>query len=180
MAIYHSPKHYGGMAWKRNDNKKKQQNQAFFGKKYCKSYFLLCFLDFSYEIALGCRRYLRKLDKSCIFYNIYWKQLFISYAPVLRKFNWGILATWEFSFPFPQFNTVFCLNPRNLHIFQFKYTHFTCSKINKLIHKILHTSAQVFTFCCSIRSGMEPTKAFTLGNFSCSCSTGLLWTLKKR
>lgn len=84
--------------------------------------------------------------KSCISYNILLKQLFISYAPVLRKFSWGILSTWEFSFPFPQFNTVFCLNPRNFHPFQFKYTHFMCSKINKLIHKTLHTSVQVFAF----------------------------------
>lgn len=32
MAIYHSPKHYGGMAWKRNDNEKKKTTQAFFRK----------------------------------------------------------------------------------------------------------------------------------------------------
>lgn len=69
MAIYHSPKHYTGTAWKRDDNEKKK-TQAFFKNKYCKSYFLLCFLDFSYEIALGCTSYLRKLDKSCISYNI--------------------------------------------------------------------------------------------------------------
>lgn len=69
MVIYHFAKHYGGMAWKRNDNEKKT-TQAFSRKKYCKSYFLLCFLNFSYEIASGCRSFLRKLDKIWISYNI--------------------------------------------------------------------------------------------------------------
>lgn len=112
--------------------------------KYCESSFLLCFHDFSYKIFSVLRSYLRKLDESCISFNI----LPETTAHIIRSSFEEIqlrnsLSTQEFFFPVLQFNTAFCLKPRNLHPFQFKNTLFMPSKINK--NHI--SSVEVFTFC---------------------------------